>query len=168
MQGMEASLISANRKFKIVQSVGSNVYRVLGLERLLAVRFLDNWSNNECSCVRYSTGTLRAAIKRCHPGLLTKCVLLLQDNARHHSNDSIRELEQTFQWKNVDHPPYSPILVPRVLFGFFFHTSSQFSRNILMATSLRVTRMSKQRWHGGFVSRILQFTIWAWKNSSYA
>lgn len=47
-----------------------------------------------------------------YPGLLTKGMLLLHENSRTHTAALICELLQYFRWKNLDHPPYSPELVP--------------------------------------------------------
>ena len=55
---------------------------------------------------------LRAAIRRKRPGLLTKGVLLLHDNARPHSANQTTATLRSFQWEVLQHPPYSPDLAP--------------------------------------------------------
>ena len=55
---------------------------------------------------------LRAAIKQICPGMLTKCVLFLHDDARPHSAKMIQQFLQYFWWEFLEHPVYSPDLVP--------------------------------------------------------
>jgi transposase len=45
-------------------------------------------------------------------GMLTKCVVLLQDKARPHTAARTNALIKLFNWKIFDHPPYSPDLAP--------------------------------------------------------
>ena len=51
---------------------------------------------------------LRAAIRQKRPGLLTKGVLLLHDNARPHSANQTTVMLRSFMWEVLQHPPYSP------------------------------------------------------------
>jgi len=51
---------------------------------------------------------LRAAIRQKRPGLLTKGVLLLHDNARPHSANQTTATLRSFKWEVLQHPPYSP------------------------------------------------------------
>ena len=53
---------------------------------------------------------LRAAIRRKRPGLLTKGVLLLHDNACPHSANLTTATLRSFKWEVLQHPPYSPDL----------------------------------------------------------
>jgi histone-lysine N-methyltransferase SETMAR len=55
---------------------------------------------------------LRAAIKQKCPGLLTKGVLLLHDNAWPHNANATRQLLQYFWWEILEHLLYSPDLAP--------------------------------------------------------
>lgn len=55
---------------------------------------------------------LRSTIRRKRPGLLTRGVILLHDNARPHTALLTREKIQKFGWELLDHPPYSPDLAP--------------------------------------------------------
>jgi len=55
---------------------------------------------------------LRAAIRRKRPGLLTKGVLLLHDNARPHSVNQTKATLRSLKWEVLQHPPYSPDVVP--------------------------------------------------------
>ncbi|KAJ4430454.1 hypothetical protein ANN_22670 [Periplaneta americana] len=56
--------------------------------------------------------TLRQAIKSERPGKLTCGVILLQDNARPHTPNTIAALLQNFKWEILGHPPHSPYLSP--------------------------------------------------------
>jgi len=53
---------------------------------------------------------LCAAIHRKQPGLLTKEMLLLHDNARPHSANQTTAMLRSFKWEVFQHPPYSPDL----------------------------------------------------------
>jgi transposase len=57
---------------------------------------------------------LKEVIQRKRPGLLTKGlgVLLLHDNARPHSAATTVNLLNSYGWKILPHPPYSPDLAP--------------------------------------------------------
>ncbi|GBM50047.1 hypothetical protein AVEN_90784-1 [Araneus ventricosus] len=50
---------------------------------------------------------LHKAIRRKRPGLLSKGVLLLHDNARPHTASVTRDLVQRFRWNVLEHPSYS-------------------------------------------------------------
>jgi hypothetical protein len=54
---------------------------------------------------------LRAAICQKRPGLLTKGMLLLHDVLPHSANQTTAML-RSFKWEVIQHPPYSPNLVP--------------------------------------------------------
>ena len=55
---------------------------------------------------------LKTAIKNHRRGLLSKGVILLQDNARPHVAKVCKDLTQHFRWEILHHPPYSPDLSP--------------------------------------------------------
>lgn len=55
---------------------------------------------------------LRTAIKQKCPGLLTKVILFLHDNARQQSANVTQQLLQYFWWEILQHPVYSPDLAP--------------------------------------------------------
>jgi len=55
---------------------------------------------------------LRAAICRKQPGLLTKGLLPLYENARPHSTNQTTATLRSFKWEVLQHPPYSPDLAP--------------------------------------------------------
>jgi transposase len=44
--------------------------------------------------------------------MLTKGVVLLQDNARPHTAARTKALLQQFNWETFEHPPYRPYLAP--------------------------------------------------------
>ena len=54
----------------------------------------------------------RQAIKSKRPGKLTRGVILIHDNARPHTTNTITALLQKFNWEVLGHPPYSPHLSP--------------------------------------------------------
>ena len=56
--------------------------------------------------------TLRQAIKSKRPGKLTRGVILLHNNARPHTANTITALLQKFKWEVLGHPPYSTDLSP--------------------------------------------------------
>ena len=67
--------------------------------------------NSECYCHVLSDVHTRLQIKR--PGLITKGVLFLQDNARAHTAHRTMCTLQQLGWEVLPHPPYCPDQVPR-------------------------------------------------------
>jgi len=67
-------------------------------------------ANRFCDTLR----KMKTAIKNRRGGLLSKGVILLQDNARPHVADVCKDLIQHFRWEVVHNlpPPYSPELSP--------------------------------------------------------
>ena len=65
-------------------------------------------ANRFCDTLR----KLKTAIKNRRRGMLSKGVLLLQDNARPHVAKVCKDLLQHFRWEVLHHPPYSPNLSP--------------------------------------------------------
>jgi len=55
---------------------------------------------------------LCAAIHQKRLGLLAKRMLLLHDNALPHSANQTTAMMRSFKWEVLQHPPYSPNLVP--------------------------------------------------------
>ena len=55
---------------------------------------------------------LQQAIRHKRPGLLTKGVILPDDNTRPHTARGTQVLLQTFHWDRLEHPLYSSDLVP--------------------------------------------------------
>jgi len=66
-------------------------------------------ANRFCDTLR----KLKTAVKNRRRGLLSKGVILLQDNARPHVAKVCKDLMQHLRWEVVHHPPpYSPDLSP--------------------------------------------------------
>jgi hypothetical protein len=55
---------------------------------------------------------LRDAIRTKRPGQLAWGVLLHHDNVRMHASRATQERVQELQWELLEHPPYSPDMVP--------------------------------------------------------
>jgi hypothetical protein len=58
--------------------------------------------------------------KKKRRGMFSRGVLMLHDNACPHTATATQDLITTFGWKQFDHPPYSPGLVPSD-FHMFLH-----------------------------------------------
>ena len=76
-------------------------------DRLLATR-------DSIKAQRYSQTltTLRQAIKSKRSGKLSGGIILLHNNARPHTANTITALLQKFKWEVIGHPPYSPDFSP--------------------------------------------------------
>lgn len=61
---------------------------------------------------------VKPAIRTKRRGLLTKGVILLQDNARPHTAQLTQEMLTKLGWEVLPHPPYSPDLAPSDFFLF--------------------------------------------------
>jgi histone-lysine N-methyltransferase SETMAR len=61
---------------------------------------------------------LRRAIQNKGRGMLSRCVVMLHDNARPHTAAATQDLIAIFGWEQFDHPPYSSDLVPSDLHVF--------------------------------------------------
>ena len=55
---------------------------------------------------------LHATTRLKRPGVLTKGMLLLHDNARPHSANQTTVMLRSFKWEVLQHPPYSTDLIP--------------------------------------------------------
>ncbi|PNF41325.1 hypothetical protein B7P43_G17042 [Cryptotermes secundus] len=64
------------------------------------------------------------------PGLLTKGVLLLHDNAHPHTANKTNERLRNFNWEVLEYPPYSPNLAPSD-FHLFGPLKHHFRLNII-------------------------------------
>jgi transposase len=51
---------------------------------------------------------LRRAIRLKRPGMISNGIVLLHDNARPHTANSVKNMLQRFIWEVLHHPPYSP------------------------------------------------------------
>ena len=63
---------------------------------------------------------LRHAIQNKRRAILSATILLLHDNTWPHSAAQTQDLITSFRWEQMDHPPYSPDLVPSD-FHLFLH-----------------------------------------------
>ena len=68
---------------------------------------------------------LEHAIKPKRPGKLSDGIILLHDNARHHTANPVRDKLQIFGWETVEHPPYS-----LDFFSSYFHTFCDLKKDV--------------------------------------
>ncbi|UYV80702.1 hypothetical protein LAZ67_19001447 [Cordylochernes scorpioides] len=104
---------SAPKKAKVSISAGKFMAIVFwDCKGVLLVDYLP--PNTTVNAARYCEvlSKLRAAIKRKRPGLLSRKVLLVHDNARPHAARTTQTLLENFKWEIFTHPPYSPDLAP--------------------------------------------------------
>ncbi|UYV67662.1 hypothetical protein LAZ67_5001511 [Cordylochernes scorpioides] len=104
---------SAPKKAKVTISAGKVMAIVFwDCKGVLLVDYLP--PNTTVNTARYCEvlTKLRAAIKRKRPGLLSRKVLLVHDNARPHAARTTQTLLENFKWKIFTHPSYSPELAP--------------------------------------------------------
>ncbi|UYV66139.1 hypothetical protein LAZ67_4000414 [Cordylochernes scorpioides] len=104
---------SAPKKAKVTISTGKVMAIVFwDCKRVLLVDYLP--PNTTVNATRYCEvlTKLRAAIKRKRPGLLSRKVLLVHDNARPHAARTTQTLLENFKWEIFTHPPYSLELAP--------------------------------------------------------
>ncbi|UYV79440.1 hypothetical protein LAZ67_17002625, partial [Cordylochernes scorpioides] len=110
---------SAPKKAKVTISVGKVMAIVFwDCKGVLLVDYLP--PNTTVNAARYCEilTKLRAAIKRKRPGLLSRKVLLVHDNARPHAAQTTQTLLENFKWEILTHPPYSPELAPSDFYLF--------------------------------------------------
>ena len=103
----------AHEKFKVTPSAGKIMLTAFWeCQGALLTEFQQRdhtvTSASYCTILRKR----RAAIRRKRPGLLTKGMLLLHDNARPHSANQTTETLRSFKWEVLQHPPYSPDQTP--------------------------------------------------------
>ena len=79
---------------------------------ILLIDFLEKGQTVNAAYYCEVLDRLRAAIKSKRPGVLTKGVFLIHDNARPHSARITQEQLKKFEWTVFEHPPYSPDLAP--------------------------------------------------------
>ncbi|UYV77403.1 hypothetical protein LAZ67_15000881 [Cordylochernes scorpioides] len=104
---------SAPKKAKITISAGKVMVIVFwDCKGVLLIDYL--LPNTTVNAARYCEvlTKLRAAKKRKRPGLLSRKVLLVHDNARPHAARTTQTLLENFKWEIFTHPPYSPDLAP--------------------------------------------------------
>ncbi|GFU75133.1 histone-lysine N-methyltransferase SETMAR [Trichonephila clavipes] len=82
------------------------------VEGPILVEFLEHRKSTNSDVYCETLRRLRRSIKNKRPGLLTEGVVLLHDNAHPHvSRVTQMELDK-FKWETLDHPPYSPDILP--------------------------------------------------------
>jgi histone-lysine N-methyltransferase SETMAR len=103
------------KKFKTEQSPGKVMASVFcDVRGVILVYFTPSGSTINASAYQESLKSLKEAIWRKRPGLLTKGlrVLLLYDNALPHSAAATVNLVNSWGWDILPHPQYSPHLAP--------------------------------------------------------
>ncbi|BFZ13360.1 hypothetical protein BsWGS_16399 [Bradybaena similaris] len=101
------------QKFKVTPSAGKVMLTVFwDCQGVLLTNFKKKGDNVNSESYCEVLSVLRDAIRRKRPGLLTRGVLLLHDNARPHTARLTQEKIKNLGWKILEHPPYSPDLAP--------------------------------------------------------
>jgi histone-lysine N-methyltransferase SETMAR len=101
------------KTFKVTPSAGKVMVTVFwDSQRVLLAYFQKRGENVNSASYCKVLLKLGDAIRRKPPGQLASCVLLLHDNARTHTVGATQERIQELQWELLEHPPYSPDLVP--------------------------------------------------------
>ena len=104
---------SAPKKAKVAHSAGKVMATVFwDCKGILLVDYLPRGTTVNAERYCDVLTKLRATIKRKRPGLLTRKVLLMHDNARPHSAKKTQDLLGQFNWEIFSHPLYSPDLAP--------------------------------------------------------
>ncbi|UYV69857.1 hypothetical protein LAZ67_7000979 [Cordylochernes scorpioides] len=104
---------SAPKKAKVTISAGKVMAIIFwDCKGVLLVDYLP--PNTTVNAARYCEvlTKLRDEIKRKCPGLLSRKVLLVHDNARPHAARTTQTLLENFKWEIFTHPPYSPDFAP--------------------------------------------------------
>lgn len=101
------------RKFKVKQSARKIMATVFWDRKgVLLIEFMPTGTTINSASYCETLEKLRKAIKNRRPGMLTKGVRLLHDNARPHVARNTKSLLEKFGWDILPHPPYSPDLAP--------------------------------------------------------
>jgi len=87
---------------------------------VLLVEFLPQGTTINSAVYCETLKKLRHAIKNKRRRILSATILLFHENARPHSVAQTQDLITSFKWEQMDHPPYSPDLVPSD-FHLFLH-----------------------------------------------
>ena len=85
---------------------------IILLTRTRLIGFLQRGTTVNAQRYSQTSTTFRQAIKSKRLGKLTRGVILLHDNARPHTANTITALLQKFKWEVLGHSPYSPDLSP--------------------------------------------------------
>ncbi|UYV79402.1 hypothetical protein LAZ67_17002480 [Cordylochernes scorpioides] len=153
---------SAPKKAMVTISAGK-VMTIVFLVRkgVLLVDYLP--PNTTVNAARYCEvlTKLRAAIKRKRPGLLSRKVLLVHDNARPHADRTTQTLLENFKWKIFTHLPYSPDLAPSDFHLFpalKLHLGGMFFANDdeVQAEANHWLRRQDTAWYNSGIKKLLQ------------
>ena len=99
--------------FKVTPSAGNVVFTMFWFcQGVLLTEFQQHVHTVKSASYCTILTKLRAPIRRKRPGLLTKGMLLLHENARPHSANQTTAMLRSFKWQVLQHPPYSPDLAP--------------------------------------------------------
>jgi len=98
------------KKFKMQPSAGK---LMLGLSWAYSRKLSGMWDDyHKCPYCDILQGELKPAICSKRRGKLSKEILLLRDNARPHTAAHTLETLKQLKWEAMEHPVYSPNLVP--------------------------------------------------------
>jgi histone-lysine N-methyltransferase SETMAR len=102
------------KKFKTIPSAGKVMLTVFwDMQGVVLQKFQPYGQTVNAASYCTNLRELHKAIRRKRPGLLTRGVILLDDNARPHTARATQDLiRTTFRWERLEHPPYSPDLAP--------------------------------------------------------
>ena len=117
-----------HKKFKVTPSAGKVMLTVFwDCQGVLLTEFQQRDHTIMSASYRTILTKLCGAIRRKQPGLFTKGMLLLYDNAHPHSANQTTATLKSFKWQVLQHPPYSPDLTPSNfhLFGPIKHLSGE-------------------------------------------
>jgi histone-lysine N-methyltransferase SETMAR len=147
----------AHKKFKVTPSNGKVMLTVFwDCQGVLLTEFQQRGhtvtSDSYCTILM----KFRAAIPRKRPGLLTKKMLLLHDNARPHCANQTTAMLWSFKWEVLHCPTYSPDLAPSdfQLFGPLKHhlSGERFPDNDAVERAVRawLRQQPKEFYAAGF------------------
>jgi histone-lysine N-methyltransferase SETMAR len=101
------------QKFKTMTSPGKVMANIFwDMHEVLLVDFIPCGLTINASCYQGTLTRLKEAVCHKRPGLLSQGVLLLHNNAQPHIARTTVNLLNTWHWKILPQPPYSPDLVP--------------------------------------------------------
>jgi histone-lysine N-methyltransferase SETMAR len=142
---MEISQITFRQKsskFKVTPSAGKVMLAVFwDSQGVLLAHFQKRGENVNSASYEYCEVLLklRNKIRRKRPGQLTRGILLHHDNARPHTARETQEGIQELQWELLEHPLYSPDLVPSD-----FHLFGPLKTTLVANVSLMTKRLKRR------------------------
>ncbi|UYV63239.1 hypothetical protein LAZ67_2003519 [Cordylochernes scorpioides] len=153
---------SAPKKAKVTISAGKVMAIVFwDCKGVLLVDYLP--TNTTVKAARYCEvlTKLRAAIKRKRPGLLSRKLLLVHDNARPHAARTTQTLLENCKWKIFTHPLHSPDLAPSDFHLFpalKLHSGGKHFANDyeVQAEANHWLRKQDKAWYNSGIKKLLQ------------